>query len=143
MASFKVRRAALFNSGITVTGATTFSGGAFTAASMNHNSGSMTISSSGVGVGSTGNKITKILHGTVAACVPAMGASTQGTGSALIANLATTDTFIMILSSNGASGITLTDARVTAASTASLSFASNSGPTTASTMVFSYLAFGA
>lgn len=140
MASFKVRRPAIFNSGIEVTGNITQTGGKITTGSMNHSSGSMTISASGVGVGS-GTKVTRILHGTVGACVPAMNASTFGTGSALITKLGATDTLIMALTSTGASGIIMTDYRITAASSVSMSFYACEGNTTASTMVFSYIAF--
>lgn len=91
-------------------------------------------------VGSSGTAVTKILMGTVSACVPAMNASTPGTGSANITGLAQGDAIIMQLASYGASGIGIISCSAVAANTASLSFMAVAGATTASTMTFNYLA---
>jgi hypothetical protein len=93
-----------------------------------------------VKIGANGTQMSKLLVGTVAACVPAMAASTFGTGSAYIAGLETTDGIVMQLNSLGASGVTLASVRITAANTASLTFMAGPGPTTACTMVFGYVA---
>jgi len=91
-------------------------------------------------IGANGTELDKFIIGTVAACVPAMAASTYGTGSALIPGLETTDGIVMQMNSTGASGVILASVRITAASTASLTFMAGPGPTTASTMVFGYVA---
>jgi len=90
----------------------------------------------GLNVGN-GTTIDKILTGTVAACVPAMGASTLGTGSALITGLAASGTVFMQLNSGG-SGLQLTAVCPIATNTASLSFMSL-GATAASTVTLSYI----
>lgn len=90
----------------------------------------------GLNVGN-GTLVEKILTGTVTACAPAMGASTLGTGSALITGLTASGTLLMQLN-NGGSGLQLTAVCPIATNTASLSFMSL-GATAASTVTLSYI----
>ncbi len=90
----------------------------------------------GLNVGN-GTTIDKILPGTVAACVPAMGAAAIGTGSALITSLSASGTLMLQLNSGG-SGLQLYAACPIAANTASLTFGSL-GATAASTVTLSYI----
>lgn len=91
-------------------------------------------------IGSSGTAVTKLLAGVVSTCVPAIGASTVGTGSAYIDGLAAGDFILAGIATIGASGVGVLNVRATAANTASFSFFSM-GATTASTMDINYIAF--
>ena len=90
-------------------------------------------------VGSNGTKFDKFLFGLGSACVPAMNASSIGTGSLAITGVAAGDTVIVQLASQGASGIGIMAAS-SITNGASLTFFALGGATGASTMVFNYIA---
>lgn len=94
----------------------------------------------GLQVGPSGTSFAQVLSGTVAACVPAMGASALGTGSAAISGIAASGMLLMQLNSGG-SGLQLTAVCPISANTASLSFMSL-GATAASTVTLSYIYLG-
>ncbi len=143
MASFKVRRLSQLAGGVTTAGV-------LTSSACTNLSGSTTIAGStsacwmtisgSMRVGSNGAIFTKLLHGLVATCVPAMGASAIGTGSAFISNLAAGATVNLWITSQGASGINVLTASAVSACCASLSFFALAGATDASTMNLGYIA---
>lgn len=96
----------------------------------------------GVQIGTSGTSITSILAGSTSACVPAVAASTTGTGSIAISGVDAADN-VFVFPAAGASGIAVINAAAISGG-ASLSFF-NMGSVnfSASTVSFRYLVLGA
>lgn len=93
----------------------------------------------GLQVGATGTHVTKILAGTVSACVPVINASSVNSGSLAITG-ATVGDKVFLSGSVANSGVMVYAAQVTADGAITASYMNPTGANTgASTLSFSYI----
>jgi len=102
---------------------------------------SKTLAKGGIVIGATGSTVSKLLVGTVSACVPQVGASSVASGSMAITSASTGDK-VFLSGSDADLGVYVYAATVTADGAITASYGNNGAQTTASTMTFSYLVIG-